>query len=194
MLCKNVTSSRAKFDLNENTNKIGCTGGDTDKQLVAWGRRAKVLRRMVLGFAQARPPDPPAVVAVDITATATVAVRLQEPSMPDSPLTTRYKSIFIFVTSKSIFFIFSFFLSIYFSTMVESGRLQYNIRGTWITGHIKASVRCRADARASLLFSRRRRQRQGLRRLRLLDTCVRRAQHLEGGRSTGAQVCASFPY
>lgn len=72
----------------------GCAGGDTDKQLLAWGRRAKVLRRMVLGFAQARPPDPPSVVAVDITATATVAVRLQEPASQDSPITTRYKSKF----------------------------------------------------------------------------------------------------
>lgn len=70
---------------------LGCAGGDTDKQLVAWSRRAKVLRRMILGFAQARPPDPPSVVSVDITGTATVSVRLQEPTAQESSITTRYK-------------------------------------------------------------------------------------------------------
>lgn len=72
-------------------NITGCAGGDTDKQAVAWGRRVKALRRMVLGFAQARPPDPPGLVAVDITASSSVAVRLQEPSTSDSPITTKFK-------------------------------------------------------------------------------------------------------
>lgn len=72
-------------------NITGCAGGDTDKQAIAWGRRAKTLKRLVLGFAQARPPDPPSLVAVDITALSTVSVRLQEPISSDSPITTKFK-------------------------------------------------------------------------------------------------------
>lgn len=71
----------------------GCTGGDTEKQLVAWGRRAKALRRMVLGFAQSRPPDPPTIVVVDIIANSTVQVHIQEPpSNHEAPITTKFKS------------------------------------------------------------------------------------------------------
>ncbi|KAJ8923141.1 hypothetical protein NQ315_001695 [Exocentrus adspersus] len=69
----------------------GCAGGDTDKQAVAWGRRAKTLKRLVLGFTQARPPDPPSLVALDITAACTVSVRLQEPTAVDSSITTKFK-------------------------------------------------------------------------------------------------------
>ncbi|XP_074035951.1 ankyrin repeat and fibronectin type III domain containing protein wide awake isoform X3 [Leptinotarsa decemlineata] len=68
-----------------------CAGGDTEKQAVAWGRRAKSLKRLVLGFAQARPPDPPSLVALDISSCSTVAVRLQEPTASDSPITTKFK-------------------------------------------------------------------------------------------------------
>ncbi|KAG5878548.1 hypothetical protein JTB14_007169 [Gonioctena quinquepunctata] len=69
----------------------GCAGGDTDKQALVWGRRAKALKRLVLGFAQARPPDPPSLVALDITSCSTIAVRLQEPTACDSPITTKFK-------------------------------------------------------------------------------------------------------
>lgn len=69
----------------------GCAGGDTDKQAIAWGRRAKTLKRLVLGFAQARPPDPPSLVAVDITSFSSVSVRLNDSSIGDSPITTKYK-------------------------------------------------------------------------------------------------------
>lgn len=69
----------------------GCAGGDTDKQAVAWSRRAKTLKRLVLGFAQARPPDPPSLVAVDITALSSVTIRLQEPVSGDSAVTTKFK-------------------------------------------------------------------------------------------------------
>ncbi|KAL1494550.1 hypothetical protein ABEB36_010131 [Hypothenemus hampei] len=68
----------------------GCAGGDTEKQAVAWGRKAKILKRLVLGFTQARPPDVPALVAVDITAKQTVVVRLSEPTCPDSAVTTKF--------------------------------------------------------------------------------------------------------
>lgn len=69
----------------------GCAGGDTDKQAVAWGRRAKTLKRLVLGFTQARPPDPPSLVALDITSASTISVRLQEPTALDSSITTKFK-------------------------------------------------------------------------------------------------------
>ncbi|KAJ8972017.1 hypothetical protein NQ314_000398 [Rhamnusium bicolor] len=71
----------------------GCAGGDTEKQAIVWGRRAKTLKRLVLGFTQARPPDPPSLVALDITASCTVSVRLQEPTANDSPITTKFKGI-----------------------------------------------------------------------------------------------------
>lgn len=69
----------------------GCAGGDTEKQAIAWGRRAKTLKRLVLGFAQARPPDPPGLVAIDVTSHNSVAVRLQEPNQLDSPIATKFK-------------------------------------------------------------------------------------------------------
>ncbi|XP_050299390.1 uncharacterized protein LOC126738206 isoform X2 [Anthonomus grandis grandis] len=68
----------------------GCAGGDTEKQAVAWGRKAKTLKRLVLGFTQARPPDVPSIVAVDITAKNLVTVRLAEPSTHDSPIATKF--------------------------------------------------------------------------------------------------------
>ncbi|XP_049817765.1 uncharacterized protein LOC109604148 isoform X2 [Aethina tumida] len=69
----------------------GCAGGDTEKQAIAWGRRAKTLKRLVLGFAQARPPDPPGLVAIDVTSHNSVAIRLQEPNQLDSPIATKFK-------------------------------------------------------------------------------------------------------
>lgn len=69
----------------------GCAGGDTDKQAIVWNRRAKTLKRLVLGFAQARPPDPPSLVAVDVTSSNTISVRLQESNSSDYPLTTKFK-------------------------------------------------------------------------------------------------------
>ncbi|XP_044759714.1 uncharacterized protein LOC123317318 isoform X2 [Coccinella septempunctata] len=69
----------------------GCAGGDTEKQAIAWGRKAKQLKRLVLGFNQARPPDAPSVVAIDITSSNSVALRLQEPTSSDSPITTKFK-------------------------------------------------------------------------------------------------------
>lgn len=69
---------------------LGCAGGDTEKQAVAWGRKAKILKRLVLGFTQARPPDVPSLVAVDITAKNAVTVRLAEPACQETPITTKF--------------------------------------------------------------------------------------------------------
>lgn len=52
----------------------------------------KILRRMVLGFAQARPPDPPSMVAIDITSSTSITLRLQESIAVDSPIATKFKS------------------------------------------------------------------------------------------------------
>lgn len=70
---------------------LGCAGGDNDKQAIAWSRRVKTLKRLVLGFTQARPPDPPSLVALDITSLSSVTMRLQEPTTNDSPITTKFK-------------------------------------------------------------------------------------------------------
>lgn len=50
-----------------------------------------MLKRLVLGFAQARPPDPPSLVAIDITSSNTVSVRLQESNSTEFPITTKFK-------------------------------------------------------------------------------------------------------
>ncbi|XP_021938463.1 ankyrin repeat and fibronectin type-III domain-containing protein 1 isoform X2 [Zootermopsis nevadensis] len=72
----------------------GCGGGTdaaTDKQLLLWERRVKGLKKMLLGFDQARPPDAPFLVAVDVTGTHSVTVRFQEPDQQDSPICTKFK-------------------------------------------------------------------------------------------------------
>nr|XP_022917045.1 ankyrin repeat and fibronectin type-III domain-containing protein 1 isoform X2 [Onthophagus taurus] len=69
----------------------GCAGGDNEKQAIVWGRRVKTLKRLVLGFNQARPPDQPSVVALDITSCNAVSLRLQEPLTTDSSITTKFK-------------------------------------------------------------------------------------------------------
>uniref|UniRef100_A0A1Y1K138 Ankyrin repeat and fibronectin type-III domain-containing protein 1 n=1 Tax=Photinus pyralis TaxID=7054 RepID=A0A1Y1K138_PHOPY len=74
----------------QSSTMTGCAGGDTEKQAIAWSRRVKVLRRMVLGFAQARPPDPPSLVAVDITSSTSITLRLQDPISNDSAINTKY--------------------------------------------------------------------------------------------------------
>lgn len=78
---------------------LGCAGGDTEKQALAWGRKAKTLKRLVLGFTQARPPDVPSLVAADITGKTTVTVRLGEPACHDSPITTKFLGRFHIDTS-----------------------------------------------------------------------------------------------
>ncbi|XP_069684957.1 ankyrin repeat and fibronectin type-III domain-containing protein 1 isoform X3 [Periplaneta americana] len=73
----------------------GCSGGGsdatTDKQLLLWERRVKGLKKMLLGFDQARPPDVPFLVAVDVTGTNSVTVRFQEPEQQDSAICTKFK-------------------------------------------------------------------------------------------------------
>ncbi|XP_055679772.1 uncharacterized protein LOC129787936 isoform X3 [Lutzomyia longipalpis] len=67
----------------------GCTGTETDKQIGLWERRVKGLRRMLLGWDQARPPDPPNSVLVDVVGPSSVSIRIYEPS--EGPLGTKFK-------------------------------------------------------------------------------------------------------
>ncbi|XP_016771567.1 uncharacterized protein LOC410514 isoform X6 [Apis mellifera] len=83
-------SHRSSFSSQHN-NLTGCGGSAEDKQLALWERRARALRKMLLGFDQARPPDMPFLVAVDVTGTNSVTVRFQEPDSHDSPICTKFK-------------------------------------------------------------------------------------------------------
>ncbi|KAL1116244.1 hypothetical protein AAG570_005739 [Ranatra chinensis] len=68
----------------------GSGGGDVRNQSL-WQRRAKGLHNMMIGFTQARPPDIPSLVAVDVTGSHTVLVRYREPDNEDSPVPTKYR-------------------------------------------------------------------------------------------------------
>lgn len=70
----------------------GCTGTETDKQIGLWERRVKGLRRMLLGWDQAKPPDPPNSVLVDVIGPSSVFIRIYEPV--EGPLGTKFKGNF----------------------------------------------------------------------------------------------------
>ncbi|XP_017759356.1 PREDICTED: uncharacterized protein LOC108550201 isoform X1 [Eufriesea mexicana] len=84
------SSHRSSFSSQHN-NLTGCGGSAEEKQLALWERRARALRKMLLGFDQARPPDMPFLVAVDVTGTNSVTMRFQEPDSHDSPICTKFK-------------------------------------------------------------------------------------------------------
>lgn len=67
----------------------GCTGTETDKQIGMWERRIKGLRRMLLGWDQTKPPDPPNFIAIDVTSTNSANLRIQESG--DGPIATKFK-------------------------------------------------------------------------------------------------------
>lgn len=94
----NNNNTRASFSIisshSTTATMTGCGGGAeaaVDKQLLLWERRAKGLKKMLLGFDQARPPDVPFLVAVDVTGTSSVNVRFQEPEQHDSAICTKFK-------------------------------------------------------------------------------------------------------
>ncbi|BET01919.1 Ras association (RalGDS/AF-6) domain [Nesidiocoris tenuis] len=66
------------------------TGQDARNQSL-WQRRSKGLANLIRGFTQARPPDVPSLVAVDVIGSHTVSVRFREPENNDSPPTTKFK-------------------------------------------------------------------------------------------------------
>ncbi|XP_033214419.1 ankyrin repeat and fibronectin type-III domain-containing protein 1 isoform X3 [Belonocnema kinseyi] len=83
-------SHRSSFSAQHN-NLTGCSGNTEDKQLALWERRARALRKMLLGFDQARPPDMPYLVTADVTGTTSVTAKFQESDSHDSPICTKFK-------------------------------------------------------------------------------------------------------
>lgn len=70
----------------------GCTGTETDKQIGMWERRMKGLRRMLLGWEQTKPPDPPYFIGIDVTSSNSANLRIQESG--DGPIATKFKGIY----------------------------------------------------------------------------------------------------
>ncbi|XP_018342286.1 PREDICTED: uncharacterized protein LOC108748561 isoform X2 [Trachymyrmex septentrionalis] len=81
---------RASFPTQHN-NLTGCSSSTENKQLALWERRSRALKKMLLGFDQARPPDILFLIAIDVTGTTSVTVRFQEPDSHDSPICTKFK-------------------------------------------------------------------------------------------------------
>lgn len=73
----------------------GCAGNEADKQIGIWERRVKGLRRMLLGWDQSRPPDPPYCTTIDVTSVNSVTIRIQEST--EGAITTKFKSMYIFL-------------------------------------------------------------------------------------------------
>ncbi|XP_073815069.1 ankyrin repeat and fibronectin type III domain containing protein wide awake isoform X4 [Musca autumnalis] len=74
---------------NTGSSVTGCTGNEVDKQIGIWERRVKGLRRLLLGWDQARPPDAPASVIVDVTGENSIQVQILEPF--DGAIGTKFK-------------------------------------------------------------------------------------------------------
>lgn len=74
---------------NTGSSVSGCTGNEIEKQIGIWERRIKGLRRLLLGWDQARPPDAPASLTVDVTGDNSVQVQILEPF--DGAIATKFK-------------------------------------------------------------------------------------------------------
>ncbi|KAH8278397.1 hypothetical protein KR018_002303, partial [Drosophila ironensis] len=82
-LCPPIFASRPSISSiiigNSSASVTGCTGSEVEKQIGIWERRVKGLRRLLLGWDQARPPDAPASVVVDVTGDNSISVQILEP-------------------------------------------------------------------------------------------------------------------
>ncbi|XP_037707722.1 uncharacterized protein LOC119545836 isoform X5 [Drosophila subpulchrella] len=82
-LCPPMFASRPSISSiiigNSSASVTGCTGSEVEKQIGIWERRVKGLRRLQLGWDQARPPDAPASVVVDVTGDNSISVQILEP-------------------------------------------------------------------------------------------------------------------
>ncbi|XP_065220831.1 ankyrin repeat and fibronectin type-III domain-containing protein 1 isoform X3 [Planococcus citri] len=67
------------------------SGGSQNKTYSIWERRAKGLKRMLMGFEQIRPPDPPATVNVEVTSVSSLMVYFQESESKNSSVTTKFR-------------------------------------------------------------------------------------------------------
>ncbi|XP_043281006.1 uncharacterized protein wake isoform X2 [Venturia canescens] len=68
-----------------------CADTTDEKQLALWERRVRALRKMLLGFDQARPPDIPLSAMLDVTGTTSVVLKFQESEIHDSSICTKIK-------------------------------------------------------------------------------------------------------
>uniref|UniRef100_A0A1A9ZLC6 Ankyrin repeat and fibronectin type-III domain-containing protein 1 n=1 Tax=Glossina pallidipes TaxID=7398 RepID=A0A1A9ZLC6_GLOPL len=91
--CQPTYSSRPSISSiiigNTGSSVSGCTGNEIEKQIGIWERRIKGLRRLLLGWDQARPPDAPASLTVDVTGDNSVQVQILEPF--DGAIATKFK-------------------------------------------------------------------------------------------------------
>lgn len=83
-----------QFVGNSGGSMSGCTGSEVDKQLAIWERRIKGLRRLLLGWDQARPPDAPASVTIDVSGNNSIQIQILEPF--EGAIATKFKGIFKF--------------------------------------------------------------------------------------------------
>ncbi|XP_017855651.1 PREDICTED: uncharacterized protein LOC108608675 isoform X1 [Drosophila arizonae] len=92
-LCTPVFSSRPSISSiiigNTGSSVTGCTGNEVDKQIGIWERKVKGLRRLLLGWDQARPPDAPASVVVDVTGDNSISLQILEPY--EGAIATKFK-------------------------------------------------------------------------------------------------------
>ncbi|EDW17007.2 uncharacterized protein LOC6575537 isoform X2 [Drosophila mojavensis] len=92
-LCTPGFSSRPSISSiiigNTGSSVTGCTGNEVDKQIGIWERKVKGLRRLLLGWDQARPPDAPASVVVDVTGDNSISLQILEPY--EGAIATKFK-------------------------------------------------------------------------------------------------------
>ncbi|KAL6961659.1 Ankyrin-repeat and fibronectin type III domain-containing 1 [Sarracenia purpurea var. burkii] len=69
----------------------GGGSGSQNKTYSIWERRAKGLKRMLMGFEQIRPPDPPVTVNVEVTSVSSLMVYFQESENKNSSITTKFR-------------------------------------------------------------------------------------------------------
>ncbi|CAO1419400.1 unnamed protein product [Diamesa serratosioi] len=82
-------NTRASFSSIIGSSSHSCTGTENDKQIGLWERRIKGLKRMILGWEQSRPPDPPFSFTIDVIGTSSVMIKILEPT--DDSICTKFK-------------------------------------------------------------------------------------------------------
>lgn len=157
-----------------------------DKQIGIWERRVKGLRRMLLGWDQARPPDAPASVVVDVTGDNSISVQILEPF--EGAIGTKFKGKpqqqqLCTVVSRSRGFArfdLTFCHPVNRSSMVNACGLQQCGRRAGAARldklpwhHGRPVSHCGTHAGTSVLSARRLRQCQGMGQLPQLGACQR---------------------
>lgn len=112
----------------------GCTGTETDKQIGMWERRLRGLRRMILGWDQLKPPDPPYLIAVDVTNINSVMLRVQESC--DGPIATKFKGK---STRATMCHLIHFTTQNIVRILVKAEKVQIALTHAWKHSHAPAS-------------------------------------------------------